>query len=193
MPSTSTNPPPFPLRRLRGADAAPYRDLRLESLQASPTAYGSSWEEESAQPLEWFAHRLEHSWTLGGWLGERLCGTAAVIAHEQLKMRHKGIIVGVYVHPDARGLGMGQALIRGLIAHAGGRLDTLLISAEASNTPARRLYQKLGFKEYGREPRAMKIDGRFYDEVLMALQLLAATPAAGRPAPPPAGEPTPNG
>jgi len=185
--------PAFTLRRLDAGDAARYRQLRLESLQVSPTAYGSSWEEEGAQPLEWFAQRLEHSWTLGGWLGERLCGTATVIAHEHIKMQHKGIVVGVYVHPDARGLGMGQALVRGLIAHASGRLDTLLISAEASNTAARRLYQKLGFKEYGREPRAMKIDGRFYDEVLMALQLPAATPAAGRPAPPLAGAPTPNG
>ena len=185
--------PAFTLRRLDTGDAARYRQLRLESLQASPTAYGSSWEEESAQPLEWFARRLEQGWTLGGWLGERLCGIATVIAHEQVKMRHKGTIVGVYVHPDARGQGMGQALIRGLIAHAGGRLDILLLSAEACNTAARRLYRKLGFEEYGREPRALKIDGRFYDEVLMALQLPAATPAAARPARPPAGKRMPNG
>lgn len=182
----------FTLRRLDTNDAARYRQLRLESLRDSPTAYGSSWEEENPQPLEWFARRLEQGWTLGGWQGERLCGIATVVAHELVKMRHKGVIVGVYVHPDARGRGLGQALIRGLIAHATGRFDNLLLSAEAANTAACRLYRKLGFVEYGREPRAMKIGGRFYDEVLMALQLPAATPDAGQPAPPSAGQPTPN-
>jgi len=184
--------PPFHLRHLRAADAAPYRQLRLDALQASPTAFGSSWEEESVQPLEWFAARLEQGWTLGAWLGGSLRGIATVIVSEQLKMRHKGTVVGVYAHPDARGQGMGRALIRGLVEHATGRLDTLLLSAEASNTVALALYRKLGFEEYGREPRALKIEGRFYDEVLMALPLPAATPAAGRPARPPAAPP-PNG
>ncbi|MCD0502318.1 GNAT family N-acetyltransferase [Bordetella petrii] len=174
MPATPSNPPSFSLRRLRAADVGHYRQLRLEALQAAPTAFGSSWEEESAQPVEWFARRLEQGWTLGGWRGGRLCGIATVVGQEQIKMQHKGIIVGVYVRPDASGQGMGQALIRALISHAVGRLDTLLLSVEASNTPAIALYRKLGFEEYGREPRAMKIDGRYYDEILMALRLPAA-------------------
>ncbi|MBV7481482.1 GNAT family N-acetyltransferase [Bordetella sp. BOR01] len=164
----------FALRRLGATDADPYRHLRLEALQAYPTAFGSSWDEESARPREWFAARLEHMLMLGGWLGEHLCGTAGVFVHDGIKTRHKGTIVSVYVHPDARGSGMGQALIRELIAQVTGRLDTLLLTVEASNTTAHALYRKLGFEEYGREPRALKIDGRFYDEILMALRLPAA-------------------
>lgn len=167
-------PPPFAIRRLDAPDAAAYRRLRLEALQTHPTAFGSSWEEESVRPLEWFAARLADLPMLGGWRDQRLCGTAGLYLEQGLKTRHKGIIVGVFVHPEARGAGLGQALIRELIGYATGRLDTLLLTVEASNKAAYALYRKLGFEGYGREPRALKIDGRYYDEILMALRLPAA-------------------
>jgi len=185
---------PCTVRRLDATYADSYRQLRLQALRDCPTAFGSSWEEESAQPLAWFAGRLESALMLGGWRGEQLCGTAGFLVHDGIKTRHKGTIVGVYVHPDARGSGMGQALIRGLVAQATGKLDTLLLTVQASNTAAQALYRKLGFEAYGREPRALKIDGRFYDEILMALRLpatapstiAATTPAAGQPSSRPA-------
>ena len=40
------------------------------------------------------------------------------------------------------------------------------------NEQARRLYTSLGFVEYGLERNALKQDGRYYDEVLMAKNLL---------------------
>ena len=172
-------PSPFTVRRLGAADVDSCRQLRLQALRGSSTAFGSSWEEESARPLASFTRRLESMLMLGGWRGDQLCGTAGCFVHEGLKTQHKGSIVGVYVHPDARGSGMGQALIRELIAQATGRLDTLLLTVTASNTAAQALYRKLGFEVYGREPRSLKIDGQFYDEILMALQLPAAIPTAG--------------
>jgi RimJ/RimL family protein N-acetyltransferase len=35
------------------------------------------------------------------------------------------------------------------------------------NEAARRLYSAMGFVEYGYEKRALKHDGRYFDEVLM--------------------------
>jgi RimJ/RimL family protein N-acetyltransferase len=40
------------------------------------------------------------------------------------------------------------------------------------NEQARRLYASLEFREYGVEKNALKQDGRYYDEVLMAKDLL---------------------
>jgi len=37
----------------------------------------------------------------------------------------------------------------------------------SENEAARRLYRALGFIEYGVEKRALKQNGRYYDEVLM--------------------------
>jgi RimJ/RimL family protein N-acetyltransferase len=41
----------------------------------------------------------------------------------------------------------------------------------SENEQAQRLYKGLGFLQYGLELRALKQDGRYYDEVLMAKDL----------------------
>jgi RimJ/RimL family protein N-acetyltransferase len=41
------------------------------------------------------------------------------------------------------------------------------LTVVSENEAARRLYGALGFVEYGLEKRALKQDGRYYDEVLM--------------------------
>jgi RimJ/RimL family protein N-acetyltransferase len=41
----------------------------------------------------------------------------------------------------------------------------------SDNQPARRLYERLGFLEYGLEKKALKQDGRYSDELLMAKDL----------------------
>jgi RimJ/RimL family protein N-acetyltransferase len=42
------------------------------------------------------------------------------------------------------------------------------LTVVSENEVARRLYGAMGFVEYGYEKRALKQDGRYYDEVLMA-------------------------
>jgi hypothetical protein len=43
------------------------------------------------------------------------------------------------------------------------------------NEPARRLYARLGFVEYGIERNSLKHGGRYYDEILMAKDLTPAS------------------
>jgi RimJ/RimL family protein N-acetyltransferase len=43
----------------------------------------------------------------------------------------------------------------------------------SGNKPAQRLYDSLGFIEYGIEKNSLKQDGRYWDEVLMAKSLLS--------------------
>jgi RimJ/RimL family protein N-acetyltransferase len=40
-----------------------------------------------------------------------------------------------------------------------------------TNTAALHLYEKAGFEAFGLERRALKVDGRYYDNLLMALHL----------------------
>jgi len=40
-----------------------------------------------------------------------------------------------------------------------------------ANVEAARLYAEAGFSVYGLERRALKVDGRYYDELLMSLSL----------------------
>ena len=46
-----------------------------------------------------------------------------------------------------------------------------LLPVVSSNEPAQRLYAALGFVEYGFEKNALKHEGRYCDEVLMAKPL----------------------
>jgi len=54
--------------------------------------------------------------------------------------------VSIGVKPDARGQGVGEKLMRALIAEATRRKVGLCLSVRSEN-PARRLYERLGFRE----------------------------------------------
>ena len=89
------------------------------------------------------------------------------------KLRHKAFIAAMYVAPVHRGKGAARQLIEHALAFAAAMNDVLQITLDVSagNEPAIGLYASLGFREYGREPRAMLVDGVFYDTILMMLEL----------------------
>jgi ribosomal protein S18 acetylase RimI-like enzyme len=160
------------IRRLSPADAALYRDLRLEALKLAPEAYGSTFAAEHLQPLSWFAARLDAAAVFGAFCGDDLCGFAGFFAKRGPKDSHKGMLWGMYVRPDTRNLGIGRQLVEAVINHARGHVEILQLNVVSSNETARRLYTKLGFIEYGLERNALRAGGHYWDEVLMAKSLL---------------------
>lgn len=160
------------LRRLSPADAARYRDIRLEALRLAPEAFSSTFAAESAQPLPWFAARLEKAAVFGAIDHGDLLGVAGFFAKEGRKEAHKGALWGMYVRPDARRAGTGAHLVEAVIDHARRQVELLQLTVVSGNEPARRLYAKLGFVEYGVEKNALKADGCYWDEILMAKPLL---------------------
>jgi RimJ/RimL family protein N-acetyltransferase len=162
------------VRRLLPADAALYRDIRLEALSLAPEAFSSIHVVESAAPLTWFAARLDRSAVFGAFAGGDLLGIAGFFVEQGRKEAHKGVLVGMYVRPHARRAGTGRRLVEAVIDHARGQVELLRLTVVSGNEPARRLYAKLGFVEYGIEKNALKQDGRYWDEVLMAKPLLGA-------------------
>jgi ribosomal protein S18 acetylase RimI-like enzyme len=77
----------------------------------------------------------------------------------------------MYVRPDARKAGLGRRLVEAVIDHARAYVEVIQLSAISDNQSARRLYSSLGFVEYGLEKDSLKQNGRYYDEILMALDL----------------------
>ncbi len=159
------------IRRLVPADAALYRDLRLEGLRLSPEAFGSIYEIENAKPLAWFAERLGDAAVFGGFDGRELQGIVGFYIKRGAKETHKGVLWGMYVRAAARKTGLGRRLAQAIIDHAGDRVEILELRVVVGNEPARRLYASLGFVEYGLEKNSLKQDGRYWDEVLMARPL----------------------
>jgi RimJ/RimL family protein N-acetyltransferase len=160
------------IRRLASDDAAAYRNLRLAALRDSPEAFGSTFERESTQPLAWFRDRLGERQVFGAFRSSELLGMAGFARREGEKEKHKGLLWGMYVRPDARTAGVGRQLVEAVIDHARHHVELIQLSVVSDNERARRLYASLGFVEYGVEKNSLKQRGRYYDEILMALDLM---------------------
>ena len=161
------------IRRLSSADAILYRDIRLEALKLAPEAFSSTFAKENSEPLTWFASRLGDSVVFGAFAGAELLGIAGFFRQQGQKMAHKGVLVGMYVRPDARRAGLGRRLVEAVIGHACHHVEILQLTVVSGNDAARRLYQRLGFVEYGIERNALKAGADYCDEVLMAKFLFA--------------------
>jgi ribosomal protein S18 acetylase RimI-like enzyme len=156
------------VRRLLPEDAARYREIRLEGLRVSPEAFGNTFEAENARPIELFADRIRDSETMGAFEGAEILGVAGLRANQGPKESHKGMLVGMYVRPQARNRGVGRRLVEAVMEVARRRgVELLQLAVVSDNEPARRLYARLGFVEYGIEKKSLKQGGRYTDEVLM--------------------------
>jgi ribosomal protein S18 acetylase RimI-like enzyme len=160
------------LRRLTPDDAELFRDIRLEALADSPDAFSSTLETEESRPLDAFAARLADAYVIGAFSGSHLAGVAGFYIQAGPKHAHKGMLWGMYVRPDYRGAGVARMLVEAIIEHARRRVELLQLFVVSDNLPARRLYESLGFVEYGVERHATKYRGCYHDDVLMALPLV---------------------
>lgn len=166
------------IRPLTEADADAFRAVRLTALRDTPEAFGSSYQEEIDQPREHFVARAappEPSTTFGAFAGTQLVGTAGLLVSNRLKERHKAYMWGVFVLADFRGQGVGRKLVQHVIDRAAGNVRVLQCSVVTAQQATRRMYHKMGFVPYGVERNALCIDGVFYDEELLAIDLRPAS------------------
>ncbi|MBV8506321.1 MAG: GNAT family N-acetyltransferase [Alphaproteobacteria bacterium] len=161
--------------QLTPGDAALYRSIRLEGLKQSPEAFGSTFEAEFTKPLAWFFERLSSSVVFGAIRDAKILGVTGFAVRQEEKEAHKGVLWGMYVRPDARGVGVARRLVEAVIAHARPQVELIQLSVVVGNEQARRLYARLGFVEYGIERNSLKYCGRYYDEILMAKELGSAS------------------
>src|SRR5690242_4413685 len=164
------------IRQLTPAAAEAFRELRLEGLRLNPEAFGSIYEFEKDQPLEKYSGWLTSSTIFGAYQNSRLIGTASFTQLSGLKDSHKGLLRAMYVRPAARRSGAGRQLVQAIIDHARQKVEQLQLAVVSTNEPALRLYQSLGFQQYGLEKNALKHNGLYSDEILMSLDLLSRHP-----------------
>lgn len=167
------------IRRLSPDDLTAYRNLRLECIEANPSAVSFSYDEESELPPDQMRQRLVHTphqAMFGAFDGANLMAMAGFRREPRTKIHHRGDIFGVYVAPAARGTGLSQKLLEALLDHVRTIPEMVVVnlSVRTTNDPARALYRRLGFDVTGIDKRAIFADGAYHDEERMTLDLDAA-------------------
>ena len=167
------------VRALAEADASEYQELRLRALREHPDAFTSSYEEDRVKPLAWAKSRLVPSaeapndFVLGAFADGKLIGILGMSVEPRAKIRHKGLVFGMYVVPEHAGRGVGQKLMSYCIARARGMaaLEQLQLTVTESNIRAKSFYEKVGFRSFGVERNAVKIGERYVHKCHMTLDL----------------------
>ncbi|WP_437972300.1 GNAT family N-acetyltransferase [Sorangium sp. So ce260] len=153
-----------------------------DELPADAAAYAEQRERAGLTATDGSALCLAAELTGGGLVGE------ATLVRLRLRMvRHVGIL-GLGVHPEAQGLGVGRALVGRLLGWArahrdadGGRVLRVELYVRADNVRAIALYRSFGFAHEGTRRGFVRGDGgAFVDDLVMGLLLSDDAPAAGR-------------
>lgn len=160
-------------------DATRYRAFFRQGLLANPEAFRISPADEQAAPF--VIESTPDAFTLAAEdpaSGELL----GVVSFQRLdpdreRLRHRGLLLRMYVAATAQGRGIGQALITALLERVRNELPEIRqvnLTVVASNQAAKALYVKLGFVVFALEVDAIRHGATsFQDEVSMALRLYA--------------------
>jgi len=164
------------IRRLDRDDAADYRALRLRGLREHPDAFTSSYEEAVEKPFASTVERLHPDGleaVYGAFGGGKLYGVVGLAREARTKNQHKATVFGMYVAPEHLRRGVGSALLRHLVDEAKRQpgIAQLVLTVTATNVAATALYEAFGFRSFGIEPRAIRVDDAYFDKNHMILFL----------------------
>lgn len=165
------------------ASIGAYRALRLRGLREHPESFGETPQNFEVKSNEQILERIEAQLSLGGFIlaansctGE-LIGTVGLAVNDAEKSRHRGMLWGMYVVPEARNQGVARALIDEFLARAEriSELEQIHLAVVTTNQGAYRLYQSMGFVTYGTDSKVLKIGCQTFDEYLMVKHMRRAT------------------
>ncbi|MCA9272082.1 MAG: GNAT family N-acetyltransferase [Phycisphaerales bacterium] len=164
--------------KLRAEDADRYWLIRQTMLEDTPWAFASDPESDNAREPSAFVERISKPYfAILATEDETgaLTAAAGVVRRPRKKLWHRAEIWGVYVRADCRKKGLGAVVVQAAIDEGLGwpGVDSVALSVSV-RSEAIRLYQRLGFEVWGREPDCLRLDGVSYDEYHLILQRNAA-------------------
>ncbi len=161
------------IRPVKQGDAAGINALRrMPGVFENTMGLPSEREEHNAAQIAALDHASQHAFVAAVRADdgeERVIGHAMLTVYSNPRARHSGGI-GIMVHRDYQGQGVGTRLLETLLDMADNWL--MLVRVElgvyADNERAIRLYKRLGFEREGIKRMAAIRSGRYEDELMMA-------------------------
>ena len=157
------------IQRLKLHEGERLREIRLASLKDAPDAFGTTFLEAATWPQESWSKQIQALPTFVAVL-DGLDG-GIVLGAPHTHKADMAYLISMWVAPNARGVGVGEALIDAVIDW--GRTEgfaCLLLDVGDNNKLARALYERKGFKPTG-ERSTMPPPREYIHEHRMSIDL----------------------
>ncbi|MBS0606542.1 MAG: GNAT family N-acetyltransferase [Parachlamydiales bacterium] len=161
--------PELSIRLTRLEDAPPLMQWLMDPKILSWFPMIDAREVEDAVRI-WIGYsRIEAALT-AEWNGEP-CGMANLYIQPYKKLMHT-CLFSIIVKENMRGKGIGSALLKQLMKHAKEKFKIEILHLEVyDGNPARRLYERHGFKPFGKQVHFIKENGKYLGKTMMQMQL----------------------
>lgn len=163
-------------RILKPSESKKYREIRLECLKNAAENFGSTYEEQSVLPELFFEGAIKNSDTnakiFGAFNENDLIAICGYTREKGIKTKHKALLVQVYTKPEYRGKNISYELMKYMIdkMFEDETLEQITLGVVSDNHAAIKVYERLGFKEYGLHKNYFKGGDIYRHQVLMILE-----------------------
>lgn len=169
MPAWQTRPVPVvEIRALGPGDWAVWREVRLRALADAPHAFGSKlvdWQGDNDREERWRERFDNVAFNAVAVADGRIVGTVGGMDRRDATVE----LISMWVAPEERGIGVGQALIAAVVDWAAAEsVETVVLAVRRGNRHAIALYGRAGFQLLGSNPENAEED-------LMARSISART------------------
>lgn len=106
---------------------------------------------------------------VNAYLDDELVGDLGVsVVRPHIKFLHRGYL-GMSIRQEYTDMGLGSFMMKVALEQAKKNgFEQVELGVYSDNARARHMYTKMGFEEYGMNPRAFKLkDGTYIDEIIM--------------------------
>jgi RimJ/RimL family protein N-acetyltransferase len=156
-------------------DSSKYRAVRLESLQEYPNHFGSTYKEQKQKQKLTFEQFIETStpqcFIVGAFHTGTLIGICGFYSSNEGRYKHRGEIIQLYVQPKYQNYKIGFNLLKATISKAFEieALEQIELEVITRIQSANKIYEKIGFQEYGLLKNFLKNDKTYCNKRLMVL------------------------
>jgi ribosomal protein S18 acetylase RimI-like enzyme len=156
------------LRRLTVDDMNAFRELREEAIRLCPESFGSPEEGQGREQQEAaYKDILQKDEILGAFEDEKLVGAIGLHLPSDPKSQSHSKIFSVYVLNAYQGKGIGNLLVKQVLALAKDRTNQSHLCVAHTAKAAIAVFQKNGFEIRNTEANAFSLGDKSYDELLL--------------------------